>query len=82
MNTPTSNPLEDQQSNNQGRGSNTATASAQRVPTNETRALSGTFGLLRRMYPSLSHEQAAAMVRQRIMVEQLRKAATSARSRR
>jgi hypothetical protein len=34
-------------------------------------------GLLGRMYPSLSREQAAAVVRQEIMVEQLRKVARS-----
>ena len=34
-------------------------------------------GLLIRMYPSLSREQAAAVVRQEIMVEQLRKLARS-----
>jgi hypothetical protein len=39
-------------------------------------------GLLRRMYPGLSPEQAASMVRQRIMVEQLRKAAKSRKRRR
>ena len=34
-------------------------------------------GLLSRMYPGLSREQAAAVVRQKIMVEQLRKVAKS-----
>jgi hypothetical protein len=34
-------------------------------------------GLLSRMYPGLSREQAAAVVRQEIMVEQLRKVARS-----
>ena len=34
-------------------------------------------GLLSRMYPGLSHKQAAALVRQEIMVEQLRKLARS-----
>jgi hypothetical protein len=34
-------------------------------------------GLLSRMYPSLSREQAAAVVRQEIMVEELRKLARS-----
>ncbi len=39
-------------------------------------------GLLSRMYPGLSREQAASVVRQRIMVEQLRKAARSRKRRR
>ena len=82
MNRSTGNPLEAQQPNTERRRLTTSTASARRAPTNGTHALTGTFGLLRRMYPNLSHEQAAAMVRQRIMLEQLRKAATSARSRR
>ena len=34
-------------------------------------------GLLSRMYPGLSREQAAAVLRQEIMVEQLRKVARS-----
>ncbi len=34
-------------------------------------------GLLSRMYPGLSHEQAVAVVRQEIMVEHLRKVAKS-----
>jgi hypothetical protein len=34
-------------------------------------------GLLSRMYPALSREQAAAVVRQQIMLERLRKAAQS-----
>jgi len=37
------------------------------------------YGLLGRMYPNLSHEQAAALVQQKVMLEQLRKAATSGR---
>ncbi len=37
-------------------------------------------GLLSRMYPGLSREQAAAVVRQEIMVEQLRKVARSRKS--
>ena len=82
MHTSTGNRLETYQTNSRRRGLNASTASARRATINETRALTGTYGLLRRMYPSLSDEQAAAMVRQRIMVEQLRKAATSARSRR
>jgi hypothetical protein len=39
-------------------------------------------GLLSRMYPGLSREQAATVVRQRIMVERLRKAARSHKRRR
>ena len=39
-------------------------------------------GLLRRMYPGLSREQAALAVRQRIMVDRLRKAAKSRERRR
>ena len=38
--------------------------------------------LLSRMYPGLSREQAASVVRQRIMVERLRKAAGSRKRRR
>jgi hypothetical protein len=37
-------------------------------------------GLLSRLYPGLSHEQAAAVVRQGIMVEQLRTVARSRKS--
>ena len=36
-------------------------------------------GLLSRMYPGLSREQAAAVVRQEIMVEQLRKVTSVSR---
>jgi hypothetical protein len=36
-------------------------------------------GLLRRIYPGLSREQAAAVVRQEIMVDQLRKVASVSR---
>ena len=36
-------------------------------------------GLLSRMYPGLSREQAAAVIRQEIMVEELRKVASVSR---
>ena len=39
-------------------------------------------GLLGRMYPGLNREQAASVVRQRIMVDRLRKAAGSRKRRR
>ena len=82
MNAPNGNSLKAHLANSDSHSVHALSASARRAPTNGTHALTGTFGLLRRMYPNLSHEQAAAMVRQRIMLEQLRKAATSARSRR
>jgi hypothetical protein len=70
-------PAQTQQSDNESYGLNTPASSAWQVSRNEKCVMTGSYGLLSRMYPSLSHEQAAALVQQKIMLDQLRKAATS-----
>ena len=82
MNTSTGNPLETKSPNSECRNLNTPPASTRRATPSETCAMPGSYGLLGRMYPGLSREQAAAMIRQKIMLEQLRRAATSPTSRR
>lgn len=75
-------PAQTQQSDNESSGLNSPASSAWQARRNEKCLMSGGYGLLRRMYPSLSHEQAAALVEQKIMLDQLRKAATSGRRQR
>jgi hypothetical protein len=74
-------PAQTQQSSNESRGSSALAASAQQATSNEKCVIAGSYGLLSRMYPGLSREQAAALVQQKIMLERLRKAATSNRRR-
>jgi hypothetical protein len=81
MNTCTDNSLEAHQANIECRSLNAPGALARRASTEAT-SMTGGYGLLGRMYPGLSHEQAAAMIRQRIMLDELRRTATSSRSRR
>ena len=82
MSASDSNILETKQPNSECRSLNASTASARRASPNGTCATTGNYGLLSRMYPGLSREQAAAMIRQRIMLEELRRAATSPKSHR
>ena len=72
-------PTQTQRSDTKSYGMNTPTSSAWRANRNEKCVMPGSYGLLSRMYPNLSHDQAAALVQQKIMLEQLRKAATSGR---
>ena len=55
---------------------------ANRNKDQEERGKRRSKGLLSRMYPGLSREQAAAVVRQQIMLERLRQAARSRKRRR
>lgn len=79
MSTANESPAQAQHSDNESCGLNTPTSSAWRANRNEKYVMTGSYGLLSRMYPNLSRDQAAALVQQKIMLEQLRKAATSGR---
>jgi hypothetical protein len=82
MNASTASPRLTQQSITINGHLNAPAASARPANSYEKCAIAGNYGLLSRMYPNLSPEQAAAMIHQKIMLEQLRKAATSRRRRR